>query len=299
MEVTYEELREGMKERAVVIDRESWKLPIHGVKHILPLEGREIPVVIYSGKPNGPVLFCCFGGGFITGNSVRDDALWNELGEKLGATMVSIEYRKSPEYQFPCALWDVYDSIAYVEAHHAELGIDSEDWSVFGCCAGANLATAVCMLDIRRGNKLGIRRQILNYPYLDLATKPAMKGHPEVESMVYRLFSESYCGNWDAFDPLVSPVYAGAELLAKLPRTIITLAESDPLHAEGARYASRLRAAGVQVDCTTAADMPHGYMEGAYQEPGPYLGPKATEQRLNGSFEREKNKAFEFIKEHF
>lgn len=298
MDPAYEELKAGMRELAVIQERQFWEQPIHGVRHVLPLEGREIPTVVYAGGPKAPVLFCCYGGGFIMGHAVNDDACWTELRERLGVTLISVAYRKAPEHPFPCALYDVYDSIAYVQAHAAAFGIEGDDWSVYGFSAGGNLAASVCLLDAQRGNRLRLRRQILNYPYIDLATSPKEKGHPESERMIYSLFPEYYCGERDPRDPLISPVYAGEELLAKTPRAIVSLGESDPLHAEGARYVCKLRAAGVHVDCITAADMPHGYVEVAYQQPGPYLAPRATEQLLSGEIEKEKNRTFDFIREH-
>lgn len=295
----YEELKAGMRELAVIQERQFWEDTIHGTRHILPLEGREIPVVIYGQEPDAPVLFCCYGGGFIMGSAVNDDACWDEVQRKLGVTLVSIAYRKAPEHPFPYALYDVYDSIAYMESHLAEFGIHSQDWSVYGFSAGGNLAAAVCLLDAQRGGRLGLKRQILNYPYLDLATSPKAKGHPEDERLIYTLFPEYYCGGQDPCNPLISPVYAEEGMLKNLPRAIVSLGESDPLHAEGARYICKLRAAGIQVDCITAADMPHGYVEIAFQQPGPYLAPKATEQLLNGQIEIEKNKTIDFVKEHF
>ncbi len=299
MDFTYEGLKQGMKELAVLQNSLFWESPLHGERHILPQEGRELAVVFYPGQPTDPVLFCCYGGGFIMGSAANDDACWTELQQKLGVNLFSINYRKAPEHPFPEPLLDVYDSIAYLEAHLPDFNIQSDDFSVFGFSAGGNLAAAVCLLDAQRGGQLKLKRQILNYPYLDLATSPKAKGHPDSERMIYTLFPEYYCGSQDPAEAMISPIYAVEESLKKLPRAIVCLAESDPLHAEGARYVSKLRAAGIEVACHTGIDMPHGYMEVAFQQPGPYLAPRATEQLLDGSIEIEKNKSIAFIKENF
>lgn len=299
MDESYQELKAGMKELAVLQNRLFWETQLHGTRHVLPLEGREIAVVFYPGEPDDPVLFCCYGGGFVMGSAANDDVCWAELRQTLGVNLFSINYRKAPEHPFPEPLYDVYDSIAYLEEHLTDYGIHSEDWSVFGFSAGGNLAAAVCLLDAQRGGRLKLRRQILNYPYLDLATSPKAKGHPESERMIYTLFPEYYCGTQDPMDSLISPVYAAENNLHHLPRAIVCLAGSDPLHAEGARYVSKLMAAGTEVDCMVAADMPHGYLETAFQQPGPYLSPKATEQLLDGSIGRAKDESFAFIKAHF
>lgn len=299
MNESYEELKQGMRELAVLQKRLFWESELKGRRVVLPLAGRELAAVFYPGAPDEPLLFCCYGGGFIMGSAANDDTCWAELRERLGVNLFSLNYRKAPEHPFPEPLEDVYDAIAYLEEHRADFGIEAEDTSVFGFSAGGNLAAAVCLLDAQRGGRLKLRRQILCYPYLDLATSPKAKGHPAGERMIYTLFPESYCGSRNPAEALLSPVYAPEESLRKLPRAIVCLGESDPLHAEGARYVAKLRSAGVEVACLVAPDMPHGYLETAFQQPGPYLSPKATAQLLDGSMEQAKNESFAFIREHF
>ena len=299
MDQSYEGLKAGMRELALLQNRLFWESDLRGTRHTLPLAGREIAVVLYPGRPDDPVLFCCYGGGFIMGSAANDDACWAELRDTLGVNLFSINYRKAPENPFPEPLYDVYDSIAYLEEHLADFGIRSEDFSVLGFSAGGNLAASVCLLDAKRGGQLNLRRQLLCYPYLDLATSPKAKGHAESERMIYTLFPDWYCADHDPREALVSPVYAPEESLKNLPRAIVCLGERDPLHAEGARYAAKLRASGVRTDCHVAWDMPHGYMEIAFQQPGPYLAPRDTEQLLDGSIGKAKNESFAFIKEQF
>ena len=299
MDENYYELKNGMKELGVLQDRLFWESELHGARHMLPLEDREIAVVFYPGESADPVVFGCYGGGFIMGSAANDDACWTELRQTLGVNLFSINYRKAPEHPFPEPLFDVYDSIAYLEEHQDLFGIRSNDFSVLGFSAGANLAAAVCLLDGQRGGKLKLRRQILNYPYLDLATSPKAKGHAAGERMLYTLFPEYYCASHDPSESLISPVYETEKNLQGLPRTIMCLGERDPLHAEGARYAAKLRAAGTEVACLVETDMPHGYLEVAFQQPGPYLAPRDTEQLLDGTIGRAKNLSFAFIKDHF
>ena len=47
-----------MKELAILQNRLFWESELHGTRHVLPLEGREIAVVFYPGAPTDPVLFC-------------------------------------------------------------------------------------------------------------------------------------------------------------------------------------------------------------------------------------------------
>ncbi|MCR5136129.1 MAG: alpha/beta hydrolase [Oscillospiraceae bacterium] len=291
MDKRYNELKAGMKELAVLQNRLFWEVDLHGTRHVLPLEGRDLAVVFYPGKPEDPVVFGCYGGGFIMGSAANDDACWAELRETLGVNLFSINYRKAPEHPFPEPLYDVYDSIAFLEAHLGDFEIRSLDYSVLGFSAGGNLAAAVCLLDAKRGGKLDIRRQILNYPYLDLVTSPKAKGHPESERMIYTLFPEYYCASQNPADSLISPVYAVEEILKKLPRAIVCLGERDPLHAEGARYVAKLRAAGIEVACMVTEDMPHGYLEVAFQQPAPISHRRTPHSCWMGASERLKMRA--------
>lgn len=62
----------------------------------------------------------------------------------------------------------------------------------------------------------------------------------------------------DRADPMVSPLLAKSH--AGLPPALIHVAEHDPLHDDGVRYAGALRAAGVPVRLTEYPGMPHGFL---------------------------------------
>lgn len=74
-----------------------------------------------------------------------NDAMWSETGAQLGAAVASVEYRKSPDYQWREALADAYDAAVYFQNNAEEYGINKNDISVMGCSAGANLAASVCL----------------------------------------------------------------------------------------------------------------------------------------------------------
>lgn len=269
---------------------------VDGKRVVIPLEGRDIETIIYCKNPTAPIVFCAYGGGFVMGACALDNNLWNTLHEKFDVTIISIGYRRAPKYPFPSGLSDVYDSIAYIEEHQKDFGLDSNDFSVYGNSAGGNLVTGVCRLDLKLGGKLHLKRQILNYPYCDVATKPEEKGHCGQEIFMYEMFRNDYCARDELTLPLVSPVYSEVQELIGMPRTIITLAGDDPLHAEGARYAYKLRAAGVEVDLHTADGMGHGYTEIWFQGMNGRLSDIEKKKMLDGSMERESMKTIEYIK---
>jgi acetyl esterase len=295
----YELLKQAGRELFLEQEAKNKTCTVDGERYILPLEGRDIEMILYLDRADAPVVFCAYGGGFALGACALDNNLWNALHKELDVTIVSIGYRKTPEFPFPCAQNDVYDAIEYIENHKEEYGISSDDYSVYGNSAGGNLATTVCMLDCRRGNKLKIKRQILNYPYCDLQTTPVDKGHPDSELLMYQMFIDYYCKEEEVSNPLVSPVLADKNDLKDMPRCIISLAENDPLHAEGARYMCKLRAAGVHVDSHVAAGMVHGYSEVFFQGEQDSLTPESLELLRSGLMEKETYQTIRFIKKYF
>jgi acetyl esterase len=71
-------------------------------------------------------------------------------------------------------------------------------------------------------------------------------------------FLDRYHPGPDRDDPLLSPVLA--EDFGGLPPALVQTAELDPLRDDGERYAGLLRAAGVPVQLTEYADVPHGFL---------------------------------------
>ena len=237
-------------------------VPVNGQRVWIPLDGREIEVVIYRQEDvNAPVLFCSYGGGFVMGGCAIDNLMWKTVAERFGCTLISIGYRRAPEFHFPCAVFDVYDTVCYFAEHAAEYQLNKEKFMVFGASAGANLSTAASILDNLNGTHY-IKKQILNYPYLDLATDPADKGHHMGEILMYYFFPEAYPATPDDLkNPLLSPVYATSKELQGLPETIMVCGENDALRQEGERYLKMLSENGVKTYYMVADGMEHGFIE--------------------------------------
>ncbi len=83
----------------------------------------------------------------------------------------------------------------------------------------------------------------------------------------------------DRASPLASPLLAKSH--EGLPPALIEVAEHDPLHDSGVRYADALRAAGVPVRLAEFAGMPHGFLNfpGLCRGARPALAELIAEQR--------------------
>jgi acetyl esterase len=103
---------------------------------------------------------------------------------------------------------------------------------------------------------------VLIYPPVDFtARRPvdqAVAGHATLtdERMAY-FNRHDFRTDEDARNPLASP--ALADDLGGLPDALVITAEYDPLAAEGAAYADRLRRTGVRATSTCYRGMIHGF----------------------------------------
>lgn len=298
-----EQVKEAVCKEAMGMRKLNKIVPVTGKRLQIKRPDRQIDVVFYPVKfPKAPLILGFHGGGFLFGGSALNDGMWSETGEVLGAAVASVEYRKSPEYQYMDAIEDAYDAAVYFAEHAEEYGIDPNNISVMGCSAGANLAAAVCLYTKQQGKSI-FRKQILMYPFLDAATDPDSKGKGSIEGPIMYVFNELHCKPEEAALPLVSPVFASREELEDLPDAIICYADNDNLKAEGQQYAKMLREAGVDVADKVAEGMPHGFYESGFgnisEGEMDFLGDDVKEMIRNGEIARVSQECLNFMKENF
>ena len=99
-----------------------------------------------------------------------------------------------------------------------------------GFSAGADLALASA-IKLRHCSNLTIAGIIAHYPFFDCATDPSCKGERALDLPVTMMqaFNIWYCGDHDPQNPLISPLYASTEQLAKLPPVIMMPVVGDSL----------------------------------------------------------------------
>ena len=92
-------------------------------------------------------LYFIHGGGMIMGDN-RSGGFPGALAhaEKLGAAVVSVEYRLAPETPHPGPVEDCYAGLTWTVEHADELGIDPARVILGGVSAGGGLAAAVALL---------------------------------------------------------------------------------------------------------------------------------------------------------
>jgi acetyl esterase len=201
------------------------------------------------------------GGGMVAGSIDSHDRIAAALAEATGCRLISVGYRLAPEHQFPAAVEDAIAATEFVSRHAASLGIDAAKLVVGGDSAGATLAAVVCQHALRSGAP-AILAQCLICPVLDFEEmSPSREAFAE-NYLIDRLTLEADLADYlpegiDPADPRVSPLRATR--LTGLPAAIIHTAEFDPMRDEGNAYASKLLAAGVNVEHICHDGMIHNF----------------------------------------
>lgn len=231
----------------------------------VPGPAGQIPVRVYqraAGESGDrPLVVYFHGGGFVFGDLDLGNWICGTVAARVGAVVVSVDYRLAPKHRFPAAVEDCYAALAWAADNAAELGAPGPI-GVMGESAGGTLAAVMCLLARERGGP-AIRHQTLVYPAADMTEgrEPGSAGRnaPFLSAAEMAAYKRHYLGpDGDAAHPWASPLLAAD--LSGLPAALIQVAEHDPLRPDGKRYAAALRAAGVPVRLTEYVGMPHGFV---------------------------------------
>jgi acetyl esterase len=240
------------------------KEPVEKVEdRTIPLAGRSLPIRVYTptGEAPYPALVFYHGGGWVLGSIESHDAVCRELANLASCVVVSVEYRLAPEYKFPAAVDDAYESLEWVASHATELGIDKDRIAVGGDSAGGNLATVACLITKER-NGPNVVHQLLLYPSTGPASDyPSMaenaKGYLLTGEMMGWFQTQYLQSDKDRIHPYLSPILS--DNLEGLPPATILTAQYDPLRDVGIAYAEKLQAHGVKVVHKNYEDLIHGF----------------------------------------
>ena len=208
-----------------------------------------------------PAVMYFHGGGWVLGDSETHDRLVREIATGAQATVVFVEYARSPQAKCPVAIEQAYAATTWVAEHGAAIGVDPSRLAVAGDSVGGNLATVTTLLAKERGGP-PIEFQVLLYPVTDANFETP--SYREFGAEGYWLTRETMRWFWDSYVPaperhefIVSPLHASLEQLRGLPPALIMTNEHDVVRDEGEAYAHKLMAAGVPVRATRSLGAIH------------------------------------------
>lgn len=87
-----------------------------------------------------PTLIVIYGGAWRTGSPDEYEQFSSYMAGKK-YTVITIDYRHAPEYQFPKQLDDVETALEYIKSHAADLEVDLDKVAIMGRSAGGHLAS--------------------------------------------------------------------------------------------------------------------------------------------------------------
>lgn len=225
--------------------------------------------VIGADRPAGcgpaPVMVWVHGGGWQTGDrrhQLEDKAEWFT---SRGWTLVSVNYRLSPEVQYPVHNDDVAAAVGWVLDHAGELGVDPSRLSVMGHSAGAGIAAAVATDPVHLGTVGRAPGDVRCAVFLDT------EGY-DVEQQAGRgieLYLDAFGEDpdvWRAASP-IRHVTAGAGI----PRSLVVTRGTARRQETAAEFTSALESAGVEARLLDARPLTHAEVNDAVGDPDDQL----------------------------
>jgi len=214
-----------------------------------------------------PLIVFFHGGGWTLCDLDTHLAATHRLCREVGAVVIAVDYRRSPEHRFPAAFDDCVAAAEWAFSNCRKLGADPRRFVLAGDSSGAQLAASVAIARRDAGNPLAA--QLLLYPvtsavggYADPDVNASFPSRAEfatgpvvtLASMAY--FVGSYADLADTADWRISPICADLKGVAP---AVVHLAGIDVLRDEGNRYAEALDSTGVQVVRREFPSLNHGY----------------------------------------
>jgi acetyl esterase len=224
-----------------------------------------IRIIRPAGVPDAlPVIVYFHGAGWVMGDTTTHDRLVRQLAVGARATVVFVDYDRSPEARYPVAIEQDYAVTRYVAEHPAEFNVDASRLAIAGDSVGGNMTAVVSLLAKERKGP-AITAQLLFYPVTDAG----------MDSESYRTFADgpwltkpAMAWFWDAYLPdvnarrdiHVSPLNASVDELRGLPPALVITDENDVLRDEGEAYARKLIEAGVTTTVTRYLGTIHDFV---------------------------------------
>ena len=219
------------------------QLPLEDVAESTEIRARALRLRLWRGQgaplTAAPALLYLHGGGWVIGAPETHEDICRALANRVGAVVISPDYRLAPEHPFPAALTDCAQALQHIVAQSQSLGVDPARIIVGGDSAGGNLAAVLALL-ARDGQVPPVLAQLLIYPVTDQRQgSDSYRRHAEgfgLTASAMAWFRDHYAA--PATDWRASPLLTTS--LQGVAPAFVVLAGQDVLHDEGAASAARL-----------------------------------------------------------
>jgi len=210
--------------------------------------------ITVAGIESRRVVLYFHGGVYVLGDAATAAGLASEIGRRIGAKVVSVDYRLAPEHPYPAAVDDAL--AAYQALLHN--GTAASDIVFAGESAGGGLTVATLVNARDRGLPLPAAAYVMS-PYVDLTLAGATmetKSEPDplMSLQALRARVPDYTAGRDAALGLISPIFAD---LSGLPPLVIQAGTHEVLLDDAVRLAREAAVADVEVTLDITPGVPH------------------------------------------
>ncbi|KAF9886746.1 hypothetical protein FE257_011123 [Aspergillus nanangensis] len=238
--------------------------------------GIELRIITPTKQESKGVWLHFHAGGFVIGSNASYDTYLTTLSDRLGLTMVSVEYRLAPEHPFPTCLHDCVDAALYTLSPIGVRQLGASLKVLGGESAGGWLAVSTG-LSLRRDHAIDVRSTldaiVAGYGIFDLTYTPSLLGHTRnliLSKQGMMDFCEAGFGHIPMLErksPLVSPLYADVK---QMPPALFLTGNVEPLLDDSVFMAAKWQQAGNEVEVAVVDGACHAFtiipMQDATQE---------------------------------
>ena len=192
-------------------------------------------------------------GGFVFGSLASHRTLCSYLSQFSGAQVLNVDYRLAPEHPAPAAHDDAFAAYQWA----LDNGYAPSAIALMGDSAGGNLALSTAVRARNQGLTLPAAIVALS-PALDLASEGESHrtvDDPFITPELMGFFNAMYVPGGDLRSPSVTPFYSAD--LQGLPPVQLQVGGWERLRDDAVTMAGRLKAAGVEAECTVWEGMVH------------------------------------------
>jgi epsilon-lactone hydrolase len=218
------------------------------------LGGVPVAEITVDGVEPRHVVLYFHGGVYVIGDAFLAAELASQVGRRMQAKVISVDYRLAPEHPYPAA---VDDALAAYEVL-LQSGIAPADIVFAGESAGGGLAVATLVNARDHGLPLPAATLVMS-PYADLTLAGAtIETRRDVDPLLSRELLEprvaDYASGQDAALGLISPIFAD---LSGLPPLLIQAGTHEVLLDDALRLARRAATDDVEVALDITPGVPH------------------------------------------
>ncbi|KAL6241607.1 hypothetical protein RBB50_011388 [Rhinocladiella similis] len=235
------------------------------VFHAKSCDGHDVAIHHYA-KQGTPALtsaiYYIHGGGYIAMDVSMYRTRLKNLASETGVPIFAVEYRLSPEVQYPLPMEDAWAGLKLLVARGKDLGVDNTRIAIMGDSAGGGLAACLALKARDEALSPPLAKQILIYPMLDNKNVNPNIGLEAFASWRYDdniTGWQAYLGGTNDEDVSQYAAAARASTTTGLPSTYMDLGELDIFRDEDLLYASRIASAGISLELHVYAGVPHAF----------------------------------------